>query len=149
MCGNKDGGFSAAAVRNLLVEDNVVPSVYIMGWVKWVPAKCGIFFWRALLNRIPTRTALVNRNIHIPDSNCCFCGEYEECTDQVFTGCSTSIRVRQLFYDWARLPAMFAFGFHDVAEFHSNCNLNKEEKCHTPTDGGNIKVRRNRLQEIS
>ncbi|KAJ0834256.1 putative reverse transcriptase zinc-binding domain-containing protein [Helianthus annuus] len=126
--GNIDGSFSTAAIRRLLVEDKGVACDYIMGWVSWVSVKGGIFFWRALLNRIPTRSALVNRNIFIPDSSCCFCGDYEESTDHIFTGCSTATRVWNQFCDWARLPTLFAFGFKDVAKFHLNCNLNKEEK---------------------
>ncbi|KAJ0788573.1 putative RNA-directed DNA polymerase [Helianthus annuus] len=124
----KDGLFHTAVVRKSLVEEKAVSYDFIMEWVSWVPAKCGVFFWRALQDKIPTRSALVKRNINIPDPYCCFCGDYEESTDHLFTGCSLAVRVWALFCGWARLPPLFAFSFRDLAEFHKVCNLNKEEK---------------------
>ncbi|XP_021975322.2 uncharacterized protein LOC110870450 [Helianthus annuus] len=126
--GSPDGSFSVGSLRKLLVEDNAAVHDNIMEWVKWVPANCSIFFWKALQNRIPTRAELIKRNIFINDPNYCFCGDYEESTDHVFSGCSVTSQVWQRFCSWARLPPLFAFDFKDVAEFHSGCNLNREEE---------------------
>ncbi|KAJ0455641.1 putative reverse transcriptase zinc-binding domain-containing protein [Helianthus annuus] len=126
--GNQEALFSAAAVRKILVEDNDPRFGNISEWVSWVPAKCGIFFWRALQNKIPTRMALIHRNIPVAISSCCFCGDYEETTDHIFTGCSVAIRVWQTLSEWVRLPPLFAFEFKDVTEFHLSRNLDKEKR---------------------
>ncbi|KAJ0479716.1 putative reverse transcriptase zinc-binding domain-containing protein [Helianthus annuus] len=41
-------------------------------WCKWIPSKCNIFMWRALLDRIPTKCALRRRNIAVGSWSCVF-----------------------------------------------------------------------------
>ncbi|KAM0038330.1 hypothetical protein Hdeb2414_s0013g00413601 [Helianthus debilis subsp. tardiflorus] len=42
---------------------------------RWVLAKCNIFIWRSGLDHIPTKCALIKRNIPVESNLCVFCNE--------------------------------------------------------------------------
>ncbi|XP_076919810.1 uncharacterized protein LOC143580751 [Bidens hawaiensis] len=116
--GDANGCFSVAGVRGWLSKINVGSSDYVLDWCKWVPDKCNIFMWRALLDRLPTKTALSRRNIDIGNTQCIFCDESEETVDHVFTGCGFSMTVWEGILRWCSLPNFFVFSLKDVIEMH-------------------------------
>ncbi|KAJ0557590.1 putative reverse transcriptase zinc-binding domain-containing protein [Helianthus annuus] len=70
-----------------------------------------IFVWRSVLDRIPTRQALLRRNILIETDACILCGEGTKSLDHLFSGCSISSAVRNRFCEWAKLPPFLPFLF--------------------------------------
>ncbi|XP_076914681.1 uncharacterized protein LOC143573769 [Bidens hawaiensis] len=85
--------FSVAAVRSLIVEDRDVSNRYVLDRAKWIPRKCQIFIWRAVLDRIPTLEALQNRNIMVDSDICRLCDSAKETVDHLFAGCSVADKV--------------------------------------------------------
>ncbi|XP_021975427.1 uncharacterized protein LOC110870555 [Helianthus annuus] len=67
--GDTSGCFSVSAVRKWLGEERLQNQEDVFEWCKWIPNKCNIFMWRALMNHIPTKVALRRRNIHTDDTN--------------------------------------------------------------------------------
>ncbi|XP_035844280.1 uncharacterized protein LOC110927200 [Helianthus annuus] len=94
----------------------------------WVPAKCNILIWRAALDRIPTRQALVRRNIAVESYVCALCGEVTETVDHIFTACSISLKVWNRSCVWAKLPPFFAFSFKDILDYHKSVGGDKKTK---------------------
>ncbi|PWA89029.1 RNA-directed DNA polymerase, eukaryota [Artemisia annua] len=123
-----NGDFSVRAVRSLLSEDAACNSNAGFVWCKWVPSKCNIFGWRAVMGRIPTARALRNRNIQVLDANCVLCGDEEESVDHLFTGCIFSARIWQLISAWCKVQNFFAFSFKDLLEVHKFVGLSGKAK---------------------
>ncbi|KAJ0527213.1 putative reverse transcriptase zinc-binding domain-containing protein [Helianthus annuus] len=65
--------FSIAAVKKTILKGRGSSTGSNFKWCKWVPVKCNVFAWRAVINRIPTVEALRRRNINIQNSICLFC----------------------------------------------------------------------------
>ncbi|XP_022032637.1 uncharacterized protein LOC110933739 [Helianthus annuus] len=95
---------------------------------KWVPSKCNIFMWSAQLNRIPTRQALVRRNIILESAECVFCGDPTESVDHIFTGCELSDYIWNRLCAWIGIPNVFAFSFSDILNLHDNVPAEKKAK---------------------
>ncbi|KAJ0936868.1 putative reverse transcriptase zinc-binding domain-containing protein [Helianthus annuus] len=112
----------------MLIEEGMDRNIEVIKWCKWLPSKCNIFIWRTAMCRIPTRYALIKRNINYLDVMCVLCGEVEEIVDHMFTACEIPMRVWHFFCSWSRLPPLFAFSFKDMLSFYKFCKLNKEEK---------------------
>ncbi|XP_022019589.1 uncharacterized protein LOC110919632 [Helianthus annuus] len=83
-------------------------------WCKWIPSKCNIFMWRALLDRIPTRCALRRRNISTGHSCCVFCEDVDVTADHLFTVCRFADGVWNGIVSWCRLPPMIMFSVDDI-----------------------------------
>ncbi|XP_022031508.1 uncharacterized protein LOC110932486 [Helianthus annuus] len=85
---------------------------------KWLPSKCKIFAWRAGLDCIPTKQALVRRNIISDSDECVFCQEAQESVDHLFTGCIVAMKVWSGISSWIKSPPLFAFSFKDLMDFY-------------------------------
>lgn len=112
-----------ADLSDLNVEDN---------WVKWLPAKCNLFIWRAGLNRIPTVEALRKRNIQVDYAGCVLCAGSEETVDHLVAECQFSNGVWSGIARWCRIPPIFLFSakdIHVVAE-HSGYSKSKKDIIH-------------------
>ncbi|XP_021974542.1 uncharacterized protein LOC110869609 [Helianthus annuus] len=122
------GKFSTHSVKELAVKDLRVVGASSFRKCAWVPAKCDIFIWRSLLDRIPTRQALVRRNFRIDSELCVFCGEVAESVDHLFIACEKVIRLWNRLCDWAKIPFIFAFSFGDLLDYHKVFLGNKKYK---------------------
>ncbi|PWA80164.1 RNA-directed DNA polymerase, eukaryota [Artemisia annua] len=126
--GAGDGVFSVGAVRRLINNDRDYSNVQVFEWCKWVPIKCNVFGWRAVLGRIPTAMALRHRNIPIPDVSCPFCGDTEETIDHLFTGCIVANGLWQYVTSWCKVQNWFAFSFKDLVDTHNFIGLSGKAK---------------------
>ncbi|XP_062017671.1 uncharacterized protein LOC133734024 [Rosa rugosa] len=54
-----------------------------------VPAKTKVFLWKLLRGILPTRTALADRRVHLPDNRCVFCSNNFETSVHVFKNCDS------------------------------------------------------------
>ncbi|XP_022007784.1 uncharacterized protein LOC110907059 [Helianthus annuus] len=112
------GSFSAAAVRKWLAASRPGVSNPKLDWCKWVPIKCNIFMWRLMLKRIPTKLALLRRNINVENTTCVLCGDGEDEVDHIFTDCAFSMSVWNGVLRWLGLPNYFAFSVSDILDIH-------------------------------
>ncbi|XP_022014457.1 uncharacterized protein LOC110913948 [Helianthus annuus] len=114
--GDTTGCFTVAAVRRWLVENNAEGGDIVLDWYKWIPDKCNIFMWRALLDRLPTKTTLSRTDIHMENTLCAFCEDGEETVVHVFTGCGFSMGVWDAILRWCGIPNFFAFSLKYVMD---------------------------------
>nr|GEZ09505.1 RNA-directed DNA polymerase, eukaryota, reverse transcriptase zinc-binding domain protein [Tanacetum cinerariifolium] len=69
-------------------------------WSKVLPIKLNIFWWRMLLDRLPTRSNLYNRGIDIPCVMCPNCKPGIKSRNHLFFSCSMSLDLVRLFGRW-------------------------------------------------
>ncbi|GJV17997.1 RNA-directed DNA polymerase, eukaryota [Tanacetum coccineum] len=85
---NEDGVFRVKDVRNLLDETFLPKADTPTRWIKCIPIKVNVFVWKALQDRLPTRSNLVRRNILIDSLSCPICdGEPEDSSHLFFRCC--------------------------------------------------------------
>ncbi|GJS11636.1 RNA-directed DNA polymerase, eukaryota [Tanacetum coccineum] len=97
---NSDRVFRVKDVRNLL-DDHFLPKVATATrWVKFVPIKINIFAWKLYLDRLPTRSNLLLRGVHIPDSSCSVCASGHETSSHLFFSCCFILDVVRLVCRW-------------------------------------------------
>ena len=82
------GSFSVRSLCSLWVS-NTFPSLdYVHNWNNLVPLKLNFFGWRAVLNRLPSKTELIKRGVALSSSVCGTCGVAEESVDHLLRHCS-------------------------------------------------------------
>ncbi|XP_035830968.1 uncharacterized protein LOC110867106 [Helianthus annuus] len=121
--------FTVAMVKQLYREDNEVGRDHKMRWESWVPSTVNIFVWRAEMDRIPTKAALIRRRINIQDGACALCGFGEEDVMHLFTGCSFAFGVWDSVGRWCNIMPIMAFDFKDLLGIHeqvSGCKWAKK-----------------------
>ncbi|XP_076890001.1 uncharacterized protein LOC143540934 [Bidens hawaiensis] len=101
--GDSRGDFTVRSVKKMILKEKEDVNNYVMKWSKWVPAKCNIHVWRVEMNRIPTRMALVRRNVPVTNDLCVFCELGNESADHIITGCM----VAAIVWDHARNEKVF------------------------------------------
>ncbi|KAJ0479473.1 putative reverse transcriptase zinc-binding domain-containing protein [Helianthus annuus] len=122
------GVFSTKSFKLLMTEGSNEEVIFSFKGCGWVPYKCKIFIWRAVLDKIPTRQALLRGNIAIESDVCILCGEASESVDHLFSGCSITTAVWNRFVEWAKLPPFSAFSFLDIMDLHKGTVGNQKAK---------------------
>ncbi|KAM0043338.1 putative reverse transcriptase zinc-binding domain-containing protein [Helianthus debilis subsp. tardiflorus] len=74
--------------------------------------------WRAEKDRLPTREALIRRQIDIADATCVLCGEYAESSERLFVACHFTQIVWQNVATWCKIPPIVAFERKDLLDLH-------------------------------
>ncbi|XP_022015115.1 uncharacterized protein LOC110914639 [Helianthus annuus] len=113
-----DGKFSVSSIKKLLSAVNRINPERVFEWNNWVPKKVGIVAWRAEMERLPTKCALVRRNIPVQNNTCVFCGDYEE--TYVFVSCQFVQTIWQNLAVWCGIPPIIAFGINDILTVHES-----------------------------
>ena len=70
--------------------------------------------WRAEMDRIPTRLALVRRGVNIQDVSCVLCDTGDESSMHTFTGCGITVIVWSFVERWCRLEPIIVFDVKDL-----------------------------------
>ena len=83
-------------------------------WSKWVPNKCNIFMWRALLDSIPTKVALIRRCIMVDNPLCGWCDGVQESTEHILTGCWFASGLWSGVASWCGIPTLYVFHVKDI-----------------------------------
>ncbi|PWA36934.1 hypothetical protein CTI12_AA595210 [Artemisia annua] len=76
--------FTVRYVRNSLDISRLPFASMATRWCKTLPIKVKVFVWRAILNRLPTRTNLDRQGIDIDSLLCPCCSSNEEDSNHVF-----------------------------------------------------------------
>ncbi|PWA93092.1 RNA-directed DNA polymerase, eukaryota [Artemisia annua] len=100
---NGDGVFRVKDVRTLLDECFLPKAPTATRWVKYVPIKINVFAWKVFLDRLPTRSNLQHRGIHVSDSLCPICSSVQEDSSHLFFSCSLVTDVIRLVCRWWNL----------------------------------------------
>ena len=72
-------------------------------WNRLVPIKIRICFWRARIDRLPTKNNLIKRGLNNIDDVCALCTEENETSDHVFVSCRMAGEVRRAINSWRKL----------------------------------------------
>ncbi|KAL4574105.1 hypothetical protein LXL04_020929 [Taraxacum kok-saghyz] len=75
--GDTSSSFSVSSLRRLLESFTFPELPYKHFWNNQVPLKIHFFGWRAVLNRLPSKSGLAKRGIPLPSTACAFCGSHE------------------------------------------------------------------------
>ncbi|KAJ0683718.1 putative RNA-directed DNA polymerase [Helianthus annuus] len=103
--GNRNGSFSVADVRMQIAEATKMEDAREWShWNNWVLSKVNLFCWKADLNKIPTKRALVRRGVTMHDLSCNRCGIVEEDADHVIARCLFARAIWWQICRWLKLP---------------------------------------------
>ncbi|XP_071718048.1 uncharacterized protein [Rutidosis leptorrhynchoides] len=69
-------------------------------WNKVIPSKVLIFYWRLLLNRLPDKKNLKDRNVNCTNFSCSDCGYVLEDSAHIFFTCPTAVQVWNFITSW-------------------------------------------------
>ncbi|KAJ0836665.1 putative reverse transcriptase zinc-binding domain-containing protein [Helianthus annuus] len=108
-------------VRNLRRELDFIERIAetkVLTWLNWTPLKVNCFLWRAVQNRIPTREALMIRNITLPTILCPLCNNRTETTDHILISCEFANYVWLQIFSWIKVPMpQFLISVVELFEF--------------------------------
>ncbi|KAL5184207.1 hypothetical protein HKD37_17G047952 [Glycine soja] len=82
-------------------------------WKIKIPSKIGVFAWRLLWDRLPTKSNLRARQVHIPDMTCPFCRGEEENASHIFIHC---IQIQPIWWEtmsWINLKGVHPWSIKD------------------------------------
>ncbi|KAJ0899134.1 putative reverse transcriptase zinc-binding domain-containing protein [Helianthus annuus] len=97
--------------------------------VRFSYKKVAIVAWRAEMERLPTKCALIHRNITVQNNLCALYGDYAETCEHIFVSCQLSQSVWQNIADWLKIPPIFAFAITDLLDLHGvSANARKKKK---------------------
>ncbi|KAJ0656010.1 putative reverse transcriptase zinc-binding domain-containing protein [Helianthus annuus] len=99
---DKDGTFSVAAVKKWLADDGSYRPGPVLKWESWIPIKVNVFAWRMIMDRLPTREALVRRMMNLSDVSCPLCDTGCESLQHLIVDCGVSYGVWSFIWKWCR-----------------------------------------------
>ncbi|XP_022023492.1 uncharacterized protein LOC110923737 [Helianthus annuus] len=126
--GGNDSGFSVKTVKNFLYSDSDFSSRHVVKWSKWVPKNEIFFVWRAVLDRIPTLTALRDRNCWGRYVKCCLCEDGDETAEHLLCSCRVASTVCYHISQWCKVSPCILFSAKDIVIASEFCNLDREVK---------------------
>ncbi|KAJ0623417.1 putative reverse transcriptase zinc-binding domain-containing protein [Helianthus annuus] len=112
------GMFNVASIKKILGTANRVRPARVFEWNNWVPKKVGIVAWRAEMERLPTKCALLARNIPVQNQTCVMCGNYDETSEHIFVSCHFAQLIWQNVAIWCLIPLIIAFDIKDLLTLH-------------------------------
>ncbi|KAJ0456229.1 putative reverse transcriptase zinc-binding domain-containing protein [Helianthus annuus] len=123
-----NGSFTVAKCKEMLIDGRNGPIDTHMKWEGWVPLKVNLIAWRAELDRLPTRVALVRRRISIPDMSCPLCSTADEDLKHLLVGCGFAYGVWSGICKWCKLDPFFAYDYDDLLMLYKNVHGGKWRK---------------------
>ncbi|KAD7117802.1 hypothetical protein E3N88_05070 [Mikania micrantha] len=82
-----------------------------------------------MLDRLPCRTTLLSRGIHLDSVKCLFCETFDESTDHLFTKCSLARHVWCMLTLWCKIPSFRTLNIeamiHESGEYFTNTKQKK------------------------
>ncbi|KAJ0533166.1 putative reverse transcriptase zinc-binding domain-containing protein [Helianthus annuus] len=123
------GLFSVKSLRSHMYSVGAAGVRSTFVWNRWTPLKVNFLSWRLHLDRLPTKAALVRRQITITNNRCSMCDELDETSDHLFAECQFAQQIWDRVSHWCRLPPCFFFGAKDVLELQEHsCGSGKWKK---------------------
>ncbi|GJU31029.1 RNA-directed DNA polymerase, eukaryota, partial [Tanacetum coccineum] len=125
---NSDGGFHVKDIRRLL-DEFFLPKVDVATrWIKYVPIKINVFAWRVWLDRLPTRTNLLQRNVSVPSLLCPICSSSSEDISHLFFKCTLAVDVSRLICRWWDLAWSPLVSYSEWLDWFKSIRLNSKSK---------------------
>ncbi|CAJ2645290.1 unnamed protein product [Trifolium pratense] len=108
-----DGLFTVKSCYKMLLQDDNCDAISAESlvairklWKNDLPSKVGVFGWRLLLEKLPTRVALAHRGIILSggDLKCVLCSSMLEDLSHLFFNCIHVSNIWKKIYAWLGLP---------------------------------------------
>jgi len=82
-----------SAYRLLMTFNRPIPErrIFQTLWKLKIPPRAGVFSWRLIKDRLPTRANLLRRNVTIQDTMCPLCGSQQEEAGHLFFNCKMTM----------------------------------------------------------
>ncbi|XP_035842805.1 uncharacterized protein LOC118489214 [Helianthus annuus] len=125
---DNNGIFTVAGIKGILSSANRTVPNNVFLWSNWVPKKVGLVAWRAEMERLPTRRALANRNIPVPNQMYVLCSDYVESCEHVFVSCHYAQMLWQNLAMWCGLPPIIAFGINDLLTLQDSASGSRRKR---------------------
>ncbi|KAL4584362.1 hypothetical protein LXL04_008962 [Taraxacum kok-saghyz] len=123
-----NGIFSVMSAR-VYVDEVFLPAVEVeTRWNKYMPIKVNVFVWRALLNRIPTRKNLVDKNSDISSLFCPCCELQTEDVSHVFLHCKVARQLWHRIACWIDLPFPSVFSIDELLSWINMTLISKNKR---------------------
>ncbi|KAK1441033.1 hypothetical protein QVD17_06869 [Tagetes erecta] len=103
---SNDGQFSVNSLRNMLELNRAPIDLNPMLWSSWVPLKIRCFMWKARLNKIPSKNALMIRGVSIGMEECSLCFGEQETTDHILLHCRFTEKIWAEIFNWCKWPVV-------------------------------------------
>ncbi|XP_021995600.1 uncharacterized protein LOC110892758 [Helianthus annuus] len=116
---------SVASVKKWIRKGTEVLRDHSMIWESWVPNKVNLFIWRAEMDRIPTKEALIRIHVNIQDDSCALCNSATENVMHLFTGCYFACGVWSAVGIWCDIGPVMAFDFIDLLHVQDQSHRGK------------------------
>nr|GFB34319.1 RNA-directed DNA polymerase, eukaryota [Tanacetum cinerariifolium] len=97
-------------------------------WIKIIPKKINIFFWRALRDRLPTRWNLSRRGIELISLNCPICDAVIETMFHSLWVCSLASLVWLRVFSWLDLSIPSISNLHGLFSWIDDIQLSQKNK---------------------
>ncbi|PWA76249.1 RNA-directed DNA polymerase, eukaryota [Artemisia annua] len=120
--------FSVSNARQLIDDINIPSGNPPTKWSKFVPIKINIFAWRLLLNRLPTKTKLNDRDIDVPNILCSMCNEVQGDASHIFLHCEVSSQVWVKIAQWTDLSFPQWLNIEDFWSWIADSQLNGKQR---------------------
>nr|GEZ47986.1 RNA-directed DNA polymerase, eukaryota [Tanacetum cinerariifolium] len=125
---NSDGVFHVKDIRRFLDEFFLLKVDVATRWIKYVPIKINVFAWRVWLDRLPTRTNLLRRNVSVPSLLCPTCFSSLEDISHLLFKCSLSVDVSRLICRWWDLSWSPLVSYSEWLDWFKSIRLNSKFK---------------------
>ncbi|GJV92918.1 RNA-directed DNA polymerase, eukaryota [Tanacetum coccineum] len=123
-----DGTFSVKDTRSS-IDDMFLPSHNVpTRWVKGVPIKINVFFWKARRDCLPTRLNLFKRGVTLDSVLCPICSGSEEDVSHVFFQCPLAQVILKRICRWWEVVWQHCSSFSEWLSWFSDIRLSSKVK---------------------
>ncbi|KAJ0899075.1 putative reverse transcriptase zinc-binding domain-containing protein [Helianthus annuus] len=114
----ESGEFSVKSIR-VKAHQMVFTNIGVeFEWNNWTPIKVNFLLWRLIQDKLPTKMALVRRNVAVQNVMCKMCGNEEETALHLFASCRYALRIWDFVSGWCRLQPIYFLELKDLAQLH-------------------------------
>ena len=94
-----------ASLRSAMDEMRLKRGTYRIDENKCVPIKVRIRTWRAVLDKLPTKTNLIRKGVLLDNDLCPLCNSHPETVNHLFVECDKAIEARGVINTWWKVFA--------------------------------------------
>ena len=126
---NGNGVFCVRDARCLIDEFFLPSSNVATHWIKQIPIKVNIFAWKVSLDRLPSKSNLVRRGIHVNSMLCPSCNFQHEDTSHIFFKCPLAVDILRLVCRWWDVDWVHLSSYSDWLNWFKDICMALKIKC--------------------
>nr|GEV96852.1 hypothetical protein [Tanacetum cinerariifolium] len=107
-------------IQSLSLADHIVGNHHYRN--PWIPRKVNICVWRALLNKLTTRSNLSSRGVVLDSFVCPFCDRVDEVLEHCIISCPLVLPIWRKVWSWWNLEPLVVFPSFSISDI-ANGNI--------------------------